>query len=60
MENIIEYLYSSIRPQNESEIIILDIFDEQKYILMKQDGIMIIKSANNKNITYPIHSLFDY
>ena len=31
MENIIEYLYSSIRPQNESEIIILDIFDEQKY-----------------------------
>jgi hypothetical protein len=47
MENIIEYLYSSIRPQNESEIIILDIFDEQKYILMKQDGIMIIKSANN-------------
>ena len=47
MENIIQYLYSSIRPQNESEMIILDVFDENKYISMKQDGIMIIKSINN-------------
>jgi hypothetical protein len=47
MENIIEYLHSSIRPQNESEMIILDNFDETKLSSMKQDGIMIIKSINN-------------
>lgn len=48
MNNIINYLLESLKPVNDTEFIILNNYDEEKFNLMIQDGIMFIK--DNKSI----------
>jgi len=54
MDNIINYLKYCVNPNNQSEFMILDTFDQNVFDSMKQDGILIIKNGLN------IDSSIDY
>jgi hypothetical protein len=54
MDDIIQYLYNSIQPVDETEMIILDNFNEDKFNSMKQDGIMIIRKNDTSGISTTI------
>jgi hypothetical protein len=49
MNNIINYLKKSIKPRNDTEFKISDCFDKNAFVLMKQDGLLVI-NKNKENI----------
>ena len=51
MDKLIEYIQFCIKPRDSTEFYINDLFDENIFLSMKQDGIYICKQFNSENIT---------